>query len=81
MFYHPAATHPFTMTPFCTFVSPLTVMFSMAVTHGYRDGTDSDHSEANGDDRHENEFDLTAMTTGVLIGALVFVVHRRRIAP
>jgi len=81
MFFHPAATHPFTMTPFCKIVCPLAVMFSMAVTHGYRDGTDSDHSEANGDDRHENEFDLTAMTTAVLIGVLVFVVHRRKIAP
>lgn len=69
------------MTPFCTIVCPLAVMFSMAVTHGYRDGTDSDHSEANGDDRHENEFDLTAMTTAVLIGVLVFVVHREKIAP
>jgi hypothetical protein len=81
MFFHPAATHPFTMTPFCTIVCPLAVMFSMAVTHGYRDGTDGDHSEANGDDRHENEFDLTAMTTAVLIEVLVFVVHRRKIAP
>jgi len=81
MFFHPAATHPFTMTPFCTIVCPLAVMFSMAVTHGYRDGTDSDHSEANGDDRHENEFDLTAMTTAVLIEVLVFVVHGGKIAP
>jgi hypothetical protein len=81
MFFHPAATHPFTMTPFCTIVCPLAVMFSMAVTHGYRDGTDGDHSEANGDDRHENEFDLTAMTTAVLIEVLVFVVHGGKIAP
>jgi len=81
MFFHPAATHPLTVTPFFTFVSPLAVMFSMAVTHGYRDGTDGDHSEANGDDRHENEFDLTALITAVLIWVLVFVVQKRKIAP
>lgn len=70
MLLHPTATPPFS-----AFVSPLVVMFSMTVTHSSCDGADRDHSETEGDDRHKNEFHLTAMTTGQLIGGLVFLVH------
>jgi hypothetical protein len=80
MLIHPAVTHPFAATPFSAFVTPLAVMLSMTVTYGSHNGADCDHSEAQGDDRHKNEFNLTTMTTGGLIGGLAFVVHGKNVA-